>query len=386
MKEWPGIAIAVAAVAVATGVGFGLQALVPTAGLGFLLFVPPILVAALQGGYWPAVIATLLGGISAEFFFYQPYFRERWTGEDIYPPVIYVLIGLGIAMIAGRLSRARADVQRREREFDTLFRMTPVGIGVANDPDCQQISVNPAFAEMLRISSTSNASLSATEPGMRPPFVVSKDGTPVAPEDLPLQMAARRGIEVKNAELDVVHPDGTTIRLYEYAAPLFDDDGRVRGAIGAFLDITELKAAEERLRKLAAENEQLYRQARDANRLKDDFLATLSHELRTPLNALLGWIQLLKSGQLAPDKQKRALAAIERSAQLQAQLTSDLLDVSGVITGNLRLRLEPTLVGPVVDDVMDAVAAAAQGKGVVCRHEVRADEPLMLDGRRCSRS
>jgi len=382
VRRWSGVAMAVAAVAVSTGVGFGLQTLVPTAALGFLLFVPPILVAALHGGYWPAVLATLLGGASAEYFFYQPYFRLRWAGEDIYPPLIYVLIGLGIAVLAGRLAVARADVQRREGEFETLFRLTPVGIGVATDPECRSISVNPAFAEMLRIDTSSNASLSATNPGDRPDFVVQREGQPVATEDLPLQLAARSGVEVKNIELDVVHPDGSVVSLYEFAAPLFDDEGHVRGAVGAFLDITEIKRAGERLARLARENEELYRQAQEANRLKDEFLATLSHELRTPLNALLGWIQLLRSGQLPPEKRERALVAIERSAQLQAQLTSDLLDVSGVITGKLRLRLEPTFVASVVDDVMESLGPASESKGVVCRHDVRVSEALLLDGSR----
>ncbi|MDH4063705.1 MAG: DUF4118 domain-containing protein, partial [Acidobacteriota bacterium] len=382
MKRWAGAAVAVAAVAVATGIGFGLQALVPTAAFGLLLFVPPILVAAILGGYWAAILATLLGGISAEYFLYQPYFGLRWVGDDFYPPLLYVLIGLGIAVLAGRLAQARADVQRRQREFETLFRLTPVGIGVANDPECQDISVNPAFAEMLRIDTVSKASLSALRPNARTDFIMQRDGRPVAAEDLPLQVAARTGTEVKNVELDVVHRDGSVISLYEYAAPLFDDEGQVRGAVGAFLDITELKQAEERLRRLARENEDLYRQAQEANRLKDEFLATLSHELRTPLNALLGWIQLLKSGQLSLEKRERALAAIERSAQLQAQLTSDLLDVSGVITGKLRLHLEPTLVGPVVDDVMESLGPAAQSKGVSCSHDVSVEGALLLDASR----
>ncbi len=373
--------VAGAAVAAATAMGFGLQALAPSPALGFLLFIPPILVTALSGGFWPGVAATALGGLSAEFFFYQPYFTFRWAGEDLYPLAMYALIGLGVSVLAGRLSQARAHVQRREREFETLFRLTPVGIGIANDPECRNISVNPAFAEMLGVSTVANASLSAPE-AERPGFVVKRDGQPVAADDLPLQVAARLGIEVKNIELEVVHPDGTSLTLYEYAAPLFDDQGRVRGAVGAFLDISELKRAEDRLRRLAAENEQLYRQAQEANRLKDEFLATLSHELRTPLNALMGWIHLLKSGQLTPEKRERAIGAIERSAQLQAQLTSDLLDISGVITGKLRLQLEPTAVGPILEDVMEAIRPAATSKGVGCTCQAEVPEALLLDGAR----
>jgi len=375
-------AVALGAVAVATAIGFGLQALPTAAALWFLLFVPPILVAALAGGFLPALLATVLGAFSAEYFFRRPYFTLQLIGEDAYPLALYTFIGIGIAVLAGRLARARGDVQRRQLEFETLFRLTPVGIGVATDPECRNITVNPAFAEMLRIDTHDNASLSAPDPADRPNIVITRDGVVVAPDDLPLQMAARLGTEVKNVELDVTHPDGTTITLYEYAAPLFDAEGRVRGAVGAFLDISELKRAEDRLRKLAQENEHLYREAQEANRLKDEFLATLSHELRTPLNALLGWIQLLKSGQLSPEKRERALAAIERSAQLQAQLTSDLLDVSGVITGKLRLHLEPTLVPGIVDFVMEAVRPAAESKGVVCTHRVDVDRALLLDSAR----
>lgn len=379
MSRARAFAVALGAVAAATAIGLGLQALPPSAALWFLLFLPPVLVAALVGGFLPALLATVLGALSAEYFFRRPYFTLRLIGEDAYPLALYIGIGIGIAVLAGRLARARGDVQRRQLEFETLFRLMPVGIGVATDPECRHIAVNPAFAEMLRIDTRDNASLSAPDPRDRPSIVIRKDGVEAAPEDLPLQMAARLGTEVKNVELEVVHPDGATITLYEYAAPLFDDEGRVRGAVGAFLDITELKRAEDRLRRLAQENEQLYREAQEANRLKDEFLATLSHELRTPLNALLGWIQLLRSGQLSPEKRERALAAIERSAQLQAQLTSDLLDVSGVVTGKLRLHLEPTRVPGIVGAVMEALRPAAESKGVNCTSRVTVAGALLLD-------
>ena len=378
MKILPSLALAIVAVAACGALGIALEAVVPGATLGLLLFIPPILVAALYGGYWSALLATILGGISAEYFFFQPYFTFRWVAADFYPLLLYVFIGLGVAVLARRLAQARTDVQRRAKEFDTLFRLTPIGIGVANDPECRDISVNPAFAEMLRIESGANASLSAPA-AEQPPFRVERNGVPLSASDLPLQVAARLGSEVKNIELDVIHPDGTRRTLYEYAAPLFDDEGKVRGAVGAFLDITELKEAEERLRRLVRENEQLYRHAQEANRLKDEFLATLSHELRTPLNALLGWIHLLKTDQLSPEKRLRAMAAIERSANIQAQLTSDLLDVSSVMTGKLRLQIEPTRMLPLVEDVMDGVRPAADSKGVTCRESVTVVEPLMLD-------
>jgi signal transduction histidine kinase len=104
--------------------------------------------------------------------------------------------------------------------------------------------------------------------------------------------------------------------------------------------------------------------AQEANRLKDEFLASLSHELRTPLNALLGWIQLLRSGQLSEAKRGRALDAIERSAELQARLTADLLDVSAAMTGKLRLQRELVDVGALVEGVVESMRGAAEEKGL----------------------
>lgn len=128
-----------------------------------------------------------------------------------------------------------------------------------------------------------------------------------------------------------------------------------------------------------AENAELYHQAQEANRLKDDFLASLSHELRTPLNALLGWIQLLRSGQLSEAKRVRALDAIERSAELQARLIGDLLDVSAAMTGKLRLTRETVVVAPLIEGVVDSMRTAAEEKGLQLRTTVGQMDAMQLD-------
>jgi PAS domain S-box-containing protein len=115
---------------------------------------------------------------------------------------------------------------------------------------------------------------------------------------------------------------------------------------------------------MAVDNARLYHEAQEANRLKDEFLATVSHELRTPLNAMLGWARLLRAGELAPEMNERALAAIERNALAQAQLIEDLLDVSRIITGKLRLDVRSIEVARVIDSAVDAVRPAADAKGL----------------------
>jgi signal transduction histidine kinase len=110
--------------------------------------------------------------------------------------------------------------------------------------------------------------------------------------------------------------------------------------------------------------------AEAANRLKDEFLATLSHELRTPLNAILGWIYILRSGRLDAAASARAVETIERNARAQAQLVNDLLDVSRIISGKMLLDLRPTEVGPAIESAIQSVRPAAEAKGIALRTEL----------------
>jgi signal transduction histidine kinase len=106
------------------------------------------------------------------------------------------------------------------------------------------------------------------------------------------------------------------------------------------------------------------RKAEAANRLKDDFLATLSHELRTPLNAILGWAHVLRGGRLAPEKQERALSTIERNAKLQAQLIDDVLDISRISAGKMSLRLRNIDLAGVIGAAVETVRPLAEVRSV----------------------
>ena len=120
-------------------------------------------------------------------------------------------------------------------------------------------------------------------------------------------------------------------------------------------------------------------EAERANRLKDEFLATLSHELRTPLNAILGWVTLLRDQRVEPARIPKVLEIVARNAQSQAQLISDVLDVSRVITGRFRLRLQPVVVSRIVRDAMDTIRPAADAKEIEL--SLRVDgEPPRLNG------
>ena len=135
----------------------------------------------------------------------------------------------------------------------------------------------------------------------------------------------------------------------------------IGGQIGQF---TERKRAEERLAELLDSERAARGEAERANRLKDEFLATLSHELRTPLNAVIGWARMLRSGRLDQESATHALEVIERNAWAQKQIIEDILDVSRVITGKLRLNLTPVDLVTIVDAALDAVRPAMEAKEI----------------------
>ena len=191
--------------------------------------------------------------------------------------------------------------------------------------------------------------------------------------------------------LDRIHPDDRAMVEQVWSSPLAGDDRefefralaadgrqvwlqtRIRRPLtvagreyllGVMLDVTERKANEAQLRRLHREAEEAREIAEKANRAKDEFLATVSHELRTPLNALIGYTQLLRNDQMPQDMIHRALERIEISAQTQSRLVEDLLDVSRIITGKLRLDVAPVELATCVDAAVESVRLSASAKHI----------------------
>jgi len=148
------------------------------------------------------------------------------------------------------------------------------------------------------------------------------------------------------------------------AVALIDDSGAVLSWMGTCTDIHDQK--------------RLHEEALHTARMKDEFLATVSHELRTPLNAILGWSRVLVTGSLAPEQRDKALASVERNAVAQARLVDDLLDVSRMISG--KMRIEPSLMNAAdaVEAALDAVRPAALVKGVELSTEIDRNAGLLL--------
>src|SRR2546426_7331104 len=172
-----------------------------------------------------------------------------------------------------------------------------------------------------------------------------------------LREVVERGV-TRNVRLNPRSASGEIIPTTLNASALRDPDGTVIGAIGILRDMRAyemvVRALEESRRKLD-----------DANRAKDEFLATLSHELRTPLNAILGWVRQLRSGTLDPASAHRGPEINERNTRVLTQLIEELLDVSRIITGKLRLDVRSVNLVSVVVAAMEAVQAAADAKGIL---------------------
>ena len=154
---------------------------------------------------------------------------------------------------------------------------------------------------------------------------------------------------------------------------LFERPIRLAAVLTAIRAALRARARQFEVRDLLAELREARAAAEEANRLKDEFLATLSHELRTPLNAIVGWTSMLTRGQVDPDRMPRVFEALDRNAQAQAQLIADVLDVSRIVTGKLQLQLTTVDMCDLVAQATDSVRAAASGKNIELAMEETSD-------------
>ncbi len=165
------------------------------------------------------------------------------------------------------------------------------------------------------------------------------------------------GEKVDHYETIRQRKDGSQINVSLTVSPIRDEHARIVGASKIARDITERT-------RLAEENRRLYEIAREANRMKDEFLAVLSHELRTPLNAIVGYARLLRGGVLSADKAARGLETLERNATWLSQIIEDVLDVSRIVSGKIRLDVQSVNLPMIVETAVSTVQPAAEGKNI----------------------
>jgi PAS domain S-box-containing protein len=208
--------------------------------------------------------------------------------------------------------------------------------------------------------------------GYTPEEAIGKNITIIIPQDrLPEEtqvlQRVRAGLSVENFETVRQRKDGRLLDISLTVSPIRTPTGQVIGASKIARDVTESR----RLRAMAEE----------ASRLKDEFLAVLSHELRTPLNTVLGYARMLRreDQRMTGELRERALDALERNADSLSRLVNDVLDTSRIVTGKLRLVLETSGVGQVVEDAVDTVRPQAEAKGLALQARVEPNLSVLAD-------
>jgi PAS domain S-box-containing protein len=318
--------------------------------LPLLTFFPAVALAAWFGGFGPGLLTTMLCSAAGADYGVLPTRSLRLhDSADVIALAVFAAIGILLSALNEALHRGRQQVAALiDHALDAV---------IVADREGRIITWNPRAEELFGWSrhEVMGQSLADT----------------IVPASL--REAHRRGIERYHAtgegpvlnrliELQARRRDGTEIPVEIAITPV--RLGR-RVIFSAFLrDISERKRVEAERAALLGHEQTARAEADAANRAKDEFLAVLSHELRTPLNAVYGWARMLRAGELRKAAEERALEAIERNANAQVQLIDDLLDVSRIVTGKLRLTVRPVDLRAVVEAALDTVRPAAEAKGI----------------------
>ncbi len=333
-----------------------------------LFFVPAVLVSGWYGGLAPGLLATALSTAAARLFLLTPEFSSiAGATTELRALVLFALVGVTVSWLteslhrsAGRERKAAEEAAEhanrlavaRQRTTALLSNVPGVVWEAYGEPDAasQRIDFVSDYVETMlgyspeRWTSTPNFWLTIVHPD---------DRERAGREAAAIFAGGRGGV----LQFRWIAKHGRVVWVEATTQVITDGHGRPVGMRGVTMDFSQHKETER-------ERDGLLAEARELNRVKDQFLATLSHELRTPINAVLGWTQMLRAGVVQGERAKAALETIERNAMAQQRLTEDLLDVSRIITGKFRLDLQPVDVATVVRETVQGVEPAARAKGV----------------------
>lgn len=227
------------------------------------------------------------------------------------------------ARAESEVRRLNHDLELRITELETLLEVLPVGIGIAVDRECKTIRTNPAFARLLRVDKTPDELFATIE--SFPARVKAYHADVEIPMDrMPIHLAAREGVSIRDFEADLVFPDGSQVSVLAYASPLLDREHRVIGAVGAFADITARKEAD-------ARRSEVERQLLESQKLESlGILAGgVAHDFNNLLVGVLGSASMLRA-EVSHDPRLEALVdAIEQSGTRAADLCRQMLAYSG---------------------------------------------------------
>lgn len=265
-------------------------------------------------------------------------------------PQHYVRLAAAVRSAWQRFQQQQA-LQEFKQTYYRFFERVPLGLYRLN-PEGEIIEANSSLAKMLGLEQQDLQGRNIFEFHVQPEACLS------------WQQQLSQKEPVGEFEGQVRRLDHKLIWVRHHAIAVKDENDNLTCYEGAVSDITANKQAELERIELLERERKARSEAETANRIKDEFLATLSHELRTPLNAIIGWVQLLQSGMMSEAQTDKALAVINRNAKAQNQLVNDLLDVSRIIRGSMKLKLKPINLTEVIMTSLDTVSPGAIAKNI----------------------
>ena len=230
------------------------------------------------------------------------------------------------------------ELRQRLHSLQAIIDRAPIPIAIAHDPDCRFIFANRALSALMGTPKDANISLTPP-PGEQPPYRIQQNGIDIPSDQLPMQYAIAHRTAMSN-EIEIVRADGTVVYVQNDVEPLYDTHGQIYGCVSVCVDLTDRKLAEMGLR--------------DADRRKDEFLATLSHELRNPLAPIRSAIEVIRLARGDQALVERARATMERQLLQLVRITDDLLDVARITQNKVQLRRERTDLRTVLQSAIEA--------------------------------
>ncbi len=332
-------------------------------------------------------VERLLATVRRDGRFEEEAFRVRKNGERFRANVVITALRdprgevVGFAKVTRDLTaklRAEGERQRSEERFRLLVDAVSDYAIYMLDPDGRVTTWNSG-AERLK-------GYRAAEIIGRP-FSVFFSAEDVEAGRPSAELEAARDHGHFEGQGDRLRKDGSRFRAHVTLTPIRDDAGALSGFAKITRDLTSEREADDIRRKFIEEQaartaaEAVAHRADEANRIKDEFLATVSHELRTPLNAMVGWLKILERQPLPPGA-ARALATVQRNALAQTRIVEDILDVSRIITGKLRIEPAAMNLVTVVREAMDVVRPSSHARQLTVELEANEDVPLIGDAER----
>jgi PAS domain S-box-containing protein len=340
----------------------------------FLFFTLAVMFVSWFGGLYPGLFTTVVSSVIGIYFFVEPHYSFLInTQSDFVKIISFFIIGVTISWIIEQLRTARdvAELKADEAQAEAESRRKAQEAAQESE-DRFRLAADTAPV-LIWIAGADKIATWYNKPwlnftGKPLEQEISNGWSGVHPLDL------ERTLEIYNSAYEARKPfsmeyrlrrhDGIYRWLLDNGVPRFAPHGEFLGFIGSCIDIHERKQAEAEREKLLKEAQTAYKQAEIANRMKDEFLATVSHELRTPLNAILGWTQMLKNGIVGYEQLPKAIDTIERNSRSQAQLVEDLLDVTRIVSGKLRINIKPVELTSIVETAIDTVRPAAEARDI----------------------